>query len=377
MHLPLAFSIHNFVTSVGADAGFAAIVGLAILVLLYFAQARETSTLRDESVAASQRVSELERRLSQLGRPGAAARPQPTEAVVAGFRLAPAGVGAPALLSATRLIPISAAAAAPPKAPAPAPARRPVASPQPAGPAPAPAREVIPTPRPATAAAAAQAPAAQAPAPVAAEVPSPAATNGTGEQAAVPPAPPKPPARPLRRSAQQSRLLSTPPSRRTTRGRLARFAPAILIALLAAAGVVALLIVTSAGGSSRKPAASKTTNAPSTRAAAGIAPSAVTVSVLNGTDVFQLAHRVGVKLQRAGYHEAAVATASDQTHTTTIVGYLTGHRPAAVKVASALGLPATSVQQADQSAQAVACPPPSACAADVIVTVGRDLSNTP
>ena len=36
--IPFAFSVHHFITSVGADAGFAAIIGLAILVLLYFAQ---------------------------------------------------------------------------------------------------------------------------------------------------------------------------------------------------------------------------------------------------------------------------------------------------------------------------------------------------
>ena len=41
--IPFALSVHHFINSVGADAGFAAIIGLAILVLLYFAQARETA----------------------------------------------------------------------------------------------------------------------------------------------------------------------------------------------------------------------------------------------------------------------------------------------------------------------------------------------
>ena len=31
--LPFALSIHNFINSVGADAGFAAIIGLALLIL--------------------------------------------------------------------------------------------------------------------------------------------------------------------------------------------------------------------------------------------------------------------------------------------------------------------------------------------------------
>ena len=47
---PYALSIHNFISSVGADAGFASIIGLAILVLLYFAHARETSALREQAV---------------------------------------------------------------------------------------------------------------------------------------------------------------------------------------------------------------------------------------------------------------------------------------------------------------------------------------
>ncbi|MEA2638196.1 MAG: hypothetical protein QOE18_1253, partial [Chloroflexota bacterium] len=46
--IPFALSVQHFVNSVGADAGFAAIIGLAILVLLYFAQARETASLREQ-----------------------------------------------------------------------------------------------------------------------------------------------------------------------------------------------------------------------------------------------------------------------------------------------------------------------------------------
>jgi len=141
--------------------------------------------------------------------------------------------------------------------------------------------------------------------------------------------------------------------------------------------VAALLIVTSSGGNSNTPAAGNTTNAPAPRTKAIFKPSSVTVAVLNGTDVSQLAHRVAVKLQHTGYKEGTVATASDQTHATTLVGYLSGHRHAASEVARTLGLSSASVSPADQSAHAVACPPPSSCRANVIVTVGSDLSNTP
>ena len=66
--IPFAFSVHHFINSVGADAGFAAIIGLAILVLLYFAQARETASLREQAYESAQRVQQLENRLAQLSR---------------------------------------------------------------------------------------------------------------------------------------------------------------------------------------------------------------------------------------------------------------------------------------------------------------------
>ncbi len=71
--VPFAFSVHHFISSVGADAGFAAIIGLAMLVLLYFAQARETATLREQAEEAEQRVQYLEGRLAQVARSQAAA----------------------------------------------------------------------------------------------------------------------------------------------------------------------------------------------------------------------------------------------------------------------------------------------------------------
>jgi hypothetical protein len=151
----------------------------------------------------------------------------------------------------------------------------------------------------------------------------------------------------------------------------------VVAVVLAGVGVAALLIVTSNGGNSNSPPAGNTTNAPTARTKAIFKPSSVTVAVLNGTDVSQLAHRVALKLQHAGYKEGTVATASDQTHSTTLVGYLSGHHRAASQVAKKLGLSSSSVAPADQSARAVACPPPSSCRANVIVTVGTDLSNTP
>src|SRR5579884_1811245 len=136
---PYALSIHNFISSVGADAGFASIVGLAILVLLYFAHARETSALRDQAADLAARLEDAEARLVQAARTGIplggaqpAAGAQPSAAPAAGAAapatvagavrivgaprpaaatavapFAPAGVAAPALATATHYLPVS------------------------------------------------------------------------------------------------------------------------------------------------------------------------------------------------------------------------------------------------------------------------------
>src|SRR5437588_4450744 len=107
--MPLALSVHNFISSVGADAGFAAIIGLAVLILLYFAHARETANLREQAALLTQRLQQAEARAAQLARMELAgdvdaAGDGPGAVAVAPF--APAGTGAPALASATRVIPV-------------------------------------------------------------------------------------------------------------------------------------------------------------------------------------------------------------------------------------------------------------------------------
>src|SRR5438270_1592235 len=85
--IPFAFSVHHFINSVGAYAGFAAIIGLAILVLLYFAQARETASLREQAYEAAQRIQQLENRIVQLGRQTAPApAPAPVQQTIPPLR---------------------------------------------------------------------------------------------------------------------------------------------------------------------------------------------------------------------------------------------------------------------------------------------------
>jgi hypothetical protein len=97
--------------------------------------------------------------------------------------------------------------------------------------------------------------------------------------------------------------------------------------------------------------------------------------VLNGTATPNLAHDVAQRLVGAGYKHGTIATATDQTHQSTIVAYLSGFKRDAQAVAGTLKLKPAAVQAVDSSTQAVACPPPTRCQADVVVTVGSDLVN--
>jgi hypothetical protein len=101
----------------------------------------------------------------------------------------------------------------------------------------------------------------------------------------------------------------------------------------------------------------------------------VTVAVLNGTSTTNLAHDISAKLSSSGYKLGRIATATDQTQTATVVGYLPGQRAAALIVAKSMGLGSASVQAVDASNQAVACPQGAPCTAQVIVTVGSDLNS--
>jgi hypothetical protein len=361
---PFAFSVHHFISSVGADAGFAAIIGLAILVLLYFAQARETASLRAHAYQTGEHVQQLELQLAQLSRapvaPVVASRPAPAPAPapagIAGFAAAPAmavptapaGVGAPALTAATRLIPAMSEAALLAGATTGGAAALPSSF--------APVRAassntaVVTAPPPATTAGGANGVAARPPG------------VGTGRPAGPPPRRPAP--GPRRRSG-------------ATRGFLVAFG------LLGVVAVVAVLIVvTSSGnGTASKTAstAARTSNAPRSRRRArpaALKPSTVTVAVLNGTATANLAHTIALRLGAAGYKQGTIATASDQTETATVVGYLPGHRKDALAVAASLKLGSASVQPVDQSNQAVACPPPGSCTANVVVTVGSDLASS-
>src|SRR4051794_29058350 len=81
MVLLLALSIQDQVEKYGAYVGIAAFFGLAVLSLLYFAQAREVKRLREGAGRAPERAREVEERA--IARAEAAGRQPPIQAPVA------------------------------------------------------------------------------------------------------------------------------------------------------------------------------------------------------------------------------------------------------------------------------------------------------
>lgn len=146
-------------------------------------------------------------------------------------------------------------------------------------------------------------------------------------------------------------------------------------AAVAIAVVVAiLLVVLGTGGATHHRKIVHHSSPKIAAAPPGVAPSSVTFAVINGTTVNQLAHHIGDRLARHGFKESTLATASNETLTTTSVGYLPGHRDDALAVAHTLKLAASAVRPAPQSSLGLVCPSATTCTADVIVVAGTDLA---
>src|SRR4051812_6429817 len=79
----LGFSISNQVEQIGAICGFAAILGLAVLSVLYFAQAREVKRLREWAGRAPERDAELQARVTEEAARRAKHTPEPAASDVA------------------------------------------------------------------------------------------------------------------------------------------------------------------------------------------------------------------------------------------------------------------------------------------------------
>src|SRR6476620_5481483 len=98
--LVLGFSIDKQIEQIGAICGFVAILGLAVLALLYFAQAREVKRLREWAGRAPERDAELQQRVAEDAARRATGSPAAVPATAAAKAAAappkPAGVPATA-----------------------------------------------------------------------------------------------------------------------------------------------------------------------------------------------------------------------------------------------------------------------------------------
>jgi hypothetical protein len=421
MEVPFALSIHKFVNSVGADAGFAAFICVAVIGLLYFAQARETASLRDRLDDAHERIGGLETRIAQLmhlqsARPPVRQQPQPQPP--AAGRVTPPPVGArpmgSAIASVRRIPAATATATAVAEAVEPG-TPFPVAPAGMGAPALASATKLIPDPAPVSASVPTAAPDDTAFIPGAAVTP---AANGRSESP-VPPAvpvsraavgPPTPPrvqirsdAVPNSPSTSSSRRGKVPTERPLGEARFdvfeqdrggSRFgsrrlplAIAVVAVVVIAGGLVAILTNGSGTSSSNvhSPVASNTGTSKSTSGtkrggkkhkAPAFSASTVTVAVLNGTDVEGLAADVAKALSSAGYKKGSITNAPSQSQRTTGVYFMPGYKSDADHVATQLKLKSSSVQSATQRViQACATTPTSAttsCTGNVIVSVGQD-----
>src|SRR3954471_11305012 len=97
--LPLALHIPHVVEQAGSIAGFASVIGLAILSALYFSQARDLRRLREWAGRAPERAAEGQPAATGPARVVAGPQQRPA-APAAGAAPAPAAVAAPATAAA-------------------------------------------------------------------------------------------------------------------------------------------------------------------------------------------------------------------------------------------------------------------------------------
>jgi hypothetical protein len=362
--LAFSLSLESRIKTYGAYAGFAAIIGLAILSVLYFAQAREVKRLREWAGRGPERAAESGARLAADPQKRVVAEPltRPEPVTAAGQSTPPPSPLIPSTMAAQEAIPTTTEGDSGTAADA-------TATPDPG------AEDATGVPETSGDAAAATPPAgapgdseqtstAMAPVPASARV-----------RASATPAPPTS----RRAAAAAGSGDGDGDGRSPMRKRL-----------LIGAGVLALVIVivivaTSLGGSDNKAAPNTVASTPTptpitatsgkhttTTTKKAPARSSISVGVLNGTTVNGLARTVGDKLSGAGFQvpKASEKNASDSTHASTIVAYSSGQRASGLAVAKTLGLGSDSLTALDQDTSVVA-----GSGLTVVVTVGADLSN--
>ncbi len=412
------FVLGDMIETLGSYLGIAAMLGLGVLSMLYFAQAREVKRLREWAGRSPERDAELAQRVQsdaqrrvvaqpvQVPRPvnqpaspqtaaaqsADAARKAAAAAVMEKFQQPGTGAGSPVVgppgqldrpATATSGPAASGAGTATPPAPgAPGGAPATPGAPSTSGGPATPGAPATATPGPVPGVPAPTATAAGAAAAAARQAGPPARTapfaNGAGgqdthESDAARPAPlPDLPIRPRPAPAPASRRDE---GRDSGRGpRIGIIAGGVLGVI--AIGVVLMLLLTGGGdpppvdneiGSSPPPAASK----PQTASATKVDRKATRIAVLNGTTQTGLARNVGNKLESSGFTILTVGDNADQTITKTTISYADGNEKAAQVVAQIMDLPRSGVKPIDLNTATAVQPD-----AKVVVVVGSDRSST-
>ena len=417
--------LFDFIKDYGGYAGAASVLGLAVLSLLYFAQAREVKRLREWAGRAPERAAEIEQRaitgqpatprpqpaavqrqpVRQPGQPQTAAAQQ-AAAKPPGANGAPAQPGAPATAVAAGAAGAAAAGATQtPGAQPGQPAKTGDDATKVAG---SDAEKADGDAKPAEGEGegeGAKAPAAGAgtptpPAAPATPAPSAPATGATPQDTAESGVPIPPPRTPAARPRPQTTPAPRPAPAALRSGgagtrqsrpanvptqRAGRRFPVGLIAAIAAGVIVlgvVLALVLGGGGDDPKgtggsevpgtsePAVTPPPNATNDTRAEPRPPSEVSVAVLNGTTITGLAGRTADKLRAADYNVPAssVTDAVERNRSATEIRYAEGYQAEARAVAKAIGAGNDIVEAGiDQNLRTVAGDD-----ARVVVTVGSD-----
>lgn len=377
-----ALSLSDQVEKFGAYAGFAAVVGLAVLALLYFASARELKRLREWADRAPERVADLEARVGDLAR---------QRAVVPG----PVAKGAAAKPGAKPATAAATAAGKPGAKPKAAAENGDPQNPAAKDAAPADGEQPVQDGAPAVFDVVEQAPSDLT------EIKKPDGKVPVSDETMVSPGA----GRAIRQNKPSARPRSQPPVRPST-ARLMESARATSAqrmtggvppgaappsttpdeggskkkyAFIGGAGavVLVLLVLVSGvlgGGDGGEQASTNRvvppTNTDTTGGDSTIDRSAIEVAVLNGTTFAGLAKGVADKVSAGGFKRGEVRNAIDNTRAATIVEYTPGNRPAALEVARTIDVGTDAVEAVQPGNEALA---PSA---QVIVTVGSDQTPT-
>lgn len=302
------------VTEIGAYAGFASVLGLAVLSALYFSQARDVKRLRDWAGRAPERDAEARARVAAATPAGQARQAQPVTPQTA--QPAAAGGNSGGGNSAT----------------------------------------ATPVPTPSKAPAVAAGAGAAAGAAAGARASSSVARPGAGG-----------PGQPAQRPSGQTSILQEPPRRRWYRRIAPRYIALIVAGVLVVGGGIAVGAVQLLSGDDTGSGGAQTAGEPENErsSSAPLRPADVSVAVFNATAVPGLASQFGDKAQADGFQKDNVGNApGGEQKAESVILYAPGKEREARLVARKFDISAREPADPESLAQAPQ--------ADVILVVGAD-----